>query len=307
MVKRIAILKVLLLLFLLFQETPAADEYYFSFQQKVEGVLPPSTSGFAPSWPKLSNYQRVPEYTIDAGLQYKEQQVDLTLLSHLIVTQSSLYSSAYYADKAIDKIQSGQHTHVSSTKEDQDESWLKFDLKKEYNLASIRVRHPDRGLGTNDFRVIAGKDRLGPHLGHTTISNNVICSANNNGITRDDDSDSPILLPETGSDGLVPVNALDYGLRFNIPCAIKARYVWIDLGGINGRLSIADIDILSQETIGWGWSDSQVHRLFDTEDMTNDYLLQAGIEPETGQTWELAVRKELVRYFFSCGFKCAWF
>ena len=37
------------LLLLLLQEIPAADEYYFSFQQEVEGVLPPSTSGFAPS------------------------------------------------------------------------------------------------------------------------------------------------------------------------------------------------------------------------------------------------------------------
>merc|ERR1711865_410693 len=70
---------------------------------------------------------------------------------------------------------------------------------------------------------------------------------------------------------------------------MKARYVWIDLGGNQEYLTISDINIVADDSLGFGWTPSQKNRIENNGDMSSDYLVQASIKPTTNAKWEMSI------------------
>ena len=93
--------------------------------------------------------------------------------------QSSDYGTSYRADKATDGSVSGA---PAMTKNNYGSPWFLVDLKKEYHIKEVIVR-PSQHAGwwsLKRFRVIAGTNRIGPHLGFPDMDlaqGNVLCSA----------------------------------------------------------------------------------------------------------------------------------
>ena len=95
----------------------------------------------------------------------------------------------------------------------------------------------------------------------------------------------------TGSDGFIDGTVLR-NKRFTVPCEVKARYVWIDLGDSTERLIIAEIEVMSEEVVGFGWTNAQGvpakgGPYGQSGSFSNDYLIQAHVTPYNQHKWEL--------------------
>ena len=260
------ILFILLFILNITQISANGDDYYISFQNKAWTVPMVGEEYFTRSWTK---YTRVGEYSIDDGSEYEEKNVDLTrTIANIQVTQSSLYSSNY-PTKAIDTGTNYHWGSCSSTKNNA-KPWFRLDLRKEYRIKEVRVRNRGDSSGErmNGLRVIAGSDPNGPHLGHETIGDhrNKICSSSaqvkiecTNGYCIGGNRNGQTI--SVSSNGKISMTNADRSSRFDVPCKMKARYVWIDLGGNQEHLTISDINIVADDSLGFGWTPSQKNRI----------------------------------------------